>query len=135
MVTQPTIIMLKKILLAAFLLTGAATASMAQYVTYESIYANRSPQTTTSDNANLNVQVVTGYVINPSTKEIYKVRLKVAQVQRSVLVTGVKELSSEYWSDFTVNRPVAQKIYSYEQYSDQFEYKVYVPVLGKVVYF
>lgn len=126
--------MLKTVLLATLISVGAATIAKAQYVTYEPNYPNRPPQSN-SDNAKVDVQILTGYMIDPVSNTVSKIRLKVAQIQRSVVVAGLKELSAENWNDYTINRPVAQKLLSYEKYADQFEYKVYVPVLGKVVYF
>ncbi|MGI4727809.1 MAG: hypothetical protein ACRYGB_04480 [Janthinobacterium lividum] len=126
--------MFRKVLLATLLSVGAATIAKAQYVTYEPNYPN-SPSQPTSQNAKVEVQIMTGYIIDPVNNTMRKIRLKVAQVQESVVVAGLKELSAEYWSDYTINRPVAQKLLSYEKYADQFEYSVYVPVLGKVVYF
>lgn len=125
--------MLREFLLATLLSVGAANIAKAQYVTYEPNYPNRPPQSN-SESSKVEVQIMTGYIID-QYNSVTKIRLKVAQIQKSVVVAGLKELSAENWSDYTINRPVAQKLLSYEKYADQFEYKVYIPVLGKVVYF
>ncbi|WP_462265126.1 hypothetical protein [Mucilaginibacter sp.] len=123
--------MFTKIILAAIISTAAISTAKAQYVTYEPINVNPSIAPSTG---NVSVQLMNGYIIG-ATGNVQKIKLKVAQIQRSVVIAGVKELTSEYWSDFSVNRPVAEKLNAYDKLADQFEYKVYIPVLGKVVYF
>jgi len=111
------------------LLSIAVMKAKAQYVHYG-----------TSENSNQNdqepVQITVGYMVNPSTNQVQRIKIKIKTVDASVVITGVKELSSEYWTDLSTTPPIAEKIrYSSDEFEKQFEYKVYIPVLGKVVYF
>jgi hypothetical protein len=120
--------MLKKILIIMLLCIAGMNAK-AQYVHYG-----------TSENSNPSgqdepAQIVTGYVIDPSNNNVQRVKLKVKTVDQSITIISVKQMSDQYWTDLVSTPPIAHKIYSYEAYSDQFEYKVYIAVLGKVVYF
>jgi hypothetical protein len=78
-------------------------------------------------------QLLYGYIIKSSG--IRKVNLKVTYVDKSVYIIGVKELSSDYWTDITTTGATGQRLMYNEDYSDKFEYKVYIPILGEVVYF
>jgi len=128
--TSTPITMFKKLLIVSLITLGGIKAK-AQYIHYDPI----GPAAPSQTPAETNIQTVTGYTVDNYTQQVQKIKLKLVQVQRTVIIVGVKELASQYWTDFTVNRPVAQKLNSYDALSDQFEYKVYVPVLGKVVYF
>jgi hypothetical protein len=78
-------------------------------------------------------QLVFGYIIKSTG--IRKVSLKVIYSDRAVYITAVKELSSTYWTDLTTTGATGKKLMYNEDYSDKFEYKVYIPVLGEEVYF
>jgi hypothetical protein len=78
-------------------------------------------------------ELVSGYII--TSTGVRKVNLKVSHVDRSVYIVAVKELTANYWTDLTKTGAKASKLNSYEDYSDRFEYKIYIPVLGTTVYF
>jgi len=121
--------MFKKTLIVLLISIASRTAK-AQYLKYN-----------TSENSNQNnqeepAQIVTGYAVNQLNNEVQRVKLKIKTVGSNVIITGVKELSSDYWTEFSTSHPYAEKIrFSSSDFEKQFEYKVYVPVLGKVVYF
>jgi hypothetical protein len=137
--------MFNKTLLTALLLTGATLAAKAQYIRYEPLptlppasssspYNVPPPPSYRSAAPAAEIQRVSGYIIDPS-RGTRKVNLQITLANRTVYIVGVKELSSEYWTSFNTIKPVAQKLTSYESYSDTFEYKVYMPTLGQTVYF
>jgi hypothetical protein len=78
-------------------------------------------------------QLTNGYIIKSTGYR--KVSLKVIYVDKAVYITAVKELSATYWTNLTTTGATGQKLMYNEDYSDKFEYKVYLPVLGEEVYF
>ncbi|WP_179416153.1 hypothetical protein HDF19_08450 [Mucilaginibacter sp. E4BP6] len=78
-------------------------------------------------------QLTYGYIIKSTGYR--KVSLKVIYSDKAVYITAVKELSATYWTNLTTSGATGQKLMYNEDYSDKFEYKVYLPVLGEVVYF
>lgn len=79
------------------------------------------------------IQLTNGYIFNANG--VRKVSLRITYVDRTVYIMGVKELSAEYWTDLSRTGATGSRLMYNEDHSDRFEYKVYIPVLGEVVYF
>jgi hypothetical protein len=131
-------VMFKTILITSLLMI-AAHSLKAQYSKYEplplppaqgSADYNVPPSYRNAPSGRGESQRVSGYIINVSTQSIRKIILQVAVYDRSIAITGVKELQDTRWTTFSVNKPVAEKLSYNEAFSKQFEYKVYIPVLG-----
>lgn len=81
------------------------------------------------------LETLSAYTIN-SAGDIKKYKIQVAVSGKKIVVASYKELSADYYTNLhPVNRPVAEKLMSYDELSEYFEYKVYVPSLGTTIYF
>ncbi|MFA6247615.1 MAG: hypothetical protein WC615_11790 [Mucilaginibacter sp.] len=134
--------MFKPVLITTLLIVACVTVK-AQYATYKPLPIpsgdnGNVPPSYRKDNTGAGVsdmQKMSGYVINANSQTIRKINLQVVTSNRSLLVVGLKELQDNYWTNFTVNKPIAEKLSYGEAFSDRFEYKVYIPTLGQTVYF
>lgn len=132
--------MFKPALITTLFMLAFATTK-AQYATYKPLpvpsgeNSNVPPSYRKDNTASNDIQRLSGYVINVTSQTVRKINLQVATVNRSTVILGLKELQDNSWTNFNVNKPIAEKLSYGEPFSNRFEYKVYIPTLGQTVYF
>jgi len=128
-----------KTLLTVVLLALGVNAQ-AQYIKYEPNPLPPSPSYTmnlpaapavtySAPMSVVSTQTVVGYVHN--TNKI--VKLNVATIDGKPYVTGYRTPESTTWSELSTKIPL-RKLTTLDDYSNQFEYKLYLPALLKDVY-